>query len=74
MSDTATADLRIQEQNPEKPVEEFLWGAEAIGKPIHRTKRQTHHMLDRGLIRSARKVGGLWCANRTALLREFGGE
>jgi hypothetical protein len=47
-------------------------GAEEIGKTIRRNKRQTHHMLHRGLIRSARKVGGLWCANLDALRREFG--
>jgi hypothetical protein len=70
MSDIAITDRYVQEKN--KPVDDFLWGAKEIGKPIQRTPRQTHHMLERGLIKSARKVGGLWCANRAALLREFG--
>jgi hypothetical protein len=71
MNDNAITEPALQEQKT-SPVEDFLWGAEEIGKPIRRTKRQTHHMLDRGLIKSARKVGGLWVANRAALLREFG--
>jgi hypothetical protein len=75
MSDSAIAGPPIQGKT--EPVDErqvILWGAEEIGKTIRRNKRQTHHMLDRGLIKSARKVGGLWCVNRAALLREFGGE
>ena len=72
MSDNAIAELPEQARSANSPVEDFLWGAEEIGRVIRRSKRQTHHMLDRGLIKSARKVGGLWCANRAALLREFG--
>jgi len=51
---------------------DFLWGAEQIGQPIGRNPRQTHYLLAAGEIKCAKKVGGLWCANRTALLREFG--
>jgi hypothetical protein len=73
MTLTVTTGQVSQEKNQaEAPVDDFLWGAAAIGKPIRRTKRQTHHLLERGLIKSARKIGGLWCANRAALLREFG--
>jgi hypothetical protein len=70
MADSAIAELPIQEEA--EFAQEILWGASAIGKQIHRNKRQTHHLLERGLIKSARKVGGLWCANRAALRREFG--
>jgi hypothetical protein len=55
--------------NLDKPV----WGAVEIGKIINRNPRQTHHLLTRGHIKSARRVGGRWMANRAALLREFGG-
>ena len=71
MSDTAITEPALQEQKT-SPVEDFLWGAEEIGKPIRRTKRQTHYMLHHGLINSAKKFGGLWVAHRVALLREFG--
>jgi hypothetical protein len=52
---------------------EFAWGAKKIGEIIDRTPRQTHHMLSKGLIKSAQKRGGLWVANRAALRREYGG-
>ena len=32
----------------------FCWGAEAIGAVIGRNPRQTHHLLTRGEIKSAR--------------------
>jgi hypothetical protein len=50
-----------------------IWGAAAIAKHIGRSERQTLHLLSRGLIRSARKVGGSWTAIPSALRREFGG-
>jgi hypothetical protein len=50
-----------------------VWGAAAIGREINRTERQTHHLLARGLIKSARRIGGRWCASPAALRREFGG-
>jgi hypothetical protein len=55
------------------PTLELVWGAENIGKEINRTARQTHHLLASGAIKSARRAGGLWCADRGALRREFGG-
>lgn len=51
----------------------FLWGADEIGAAIGRNGRQAHHLLSRGELKSARKVGGRWVASRSALLREFGG-
>jgi len=50
----------------------FCWGAEAIGAVIDRNPRQTHHLLTRGEIKSAKKVGGRWVVSRAALLRELG--
>jgi hypothetical protein len=48
------------------------WGATEISRVIRRTPRQTHHLLQRGYIKCAKKVGGRWTANHDALLREFG--
>ena len=53
---------------------DIIWGAENIGAVINRGARQAHHLLTRGKIKSARKVGGRWVASRSALLREFGAQ
>jgi len=50
----------------------FCWGAEAIGAVIGRNPRQTHHLLTRGEIKSAKKVRGRWVVSRAALLCELG--
>jgi hypothetical protein len=52
---------------------DIVWGAEEIGAIINRSNRQTYHLLERGFIKCARKVGQQWAASRRALLREFGG-
>jgi hypothetical protein len=56
-------------QTPESLV---IWGAEPIGEIIGRNPRQAHHLLTSGQIKSARKVGGRWCASIAALRAEFG--
>jgi len=53
-------------------LDKLAWGAAAIGRIINRNKRQTHFLLSEGHIKSARKVGGRWCASPAALLKEFG--
>jgi hypothetical protein len=72
MSDNAIAELPEQAETANHPKPDFLWGAAAIGKAIDRNGRQVHHLLTTGQIKSARKIGGIWFANRSALLREFG--
>jgi hypothetical protein len=39
---------------------DVVWGAKAISRVINRTEMQTYHMLEKGLIPGARKVGKLW--------------
>ena len=51
---------------------EFVWGTEAIAKIIGRSPRQTYHLLAGGKLKTPKKVGGIWCANRAALRRELG--
>jgi hypothetical protein len=53
-------------------LDKLVWGAVAIGEIINRNPRQTHHLLTRGHIKSARRIGGRWCASPAALLKEFG--
>jgi hypothetical protein len=51
---------------------DFLGGADEIGRAIGRNGRQAFHLLKRGEIKSAKKVGGRWVVSRAALLRELG--
>jgi hypothetical protein len=44
----------------------ILWGAAAIAEVINRTPRQVLHLLENRQL-PARKIGGRWCASRTAL-------
>jgi len=46
---------------------EKLWGAEAIGAAINRNPKQTYHLLNKGLIRSARRVGERWVVDKDFL-------
>jgi hypothetical protein len=50
---------------------EKLWGAEAIGAAINRNPKQTYHLLSKGLIRSAKRVGKRWVVDKDDLQREF---
>jgi hypothetical protein len=49
----------------------IVWGAEAIGRVINQTPRQTHYMLSRGLINAARQCGGKWYADKAGLRAQF---
>lgn len=50
-----------------------IWGAEAIGKVIGRSKRQVHHLLARKQI-PAKKVGGRFVSTPRQLLAFINGE
>jgi hypothetical protein len=50
---------------------EKLWGAAAIGAAIDRKPKQTYYLLNKGLIRSARRVGEQWVVDKDDLQREF---
>lgn len=49
---------------------DLIWGAAAIAARIGKTRRATFHMLERGQIPGARKVGGQWCVSGK-VLRDF---
>jgi len=58
--------------NTESP-EDILWGVAEIGKAIHRSDRQTYHLLMRGLL-PARKIGSTWVGSRRKLLTTLTGD
>ncbi|OQP84205.1 hypothetical protein BTR14_20605 [Rhizobium rhizosphaerae] len=49
---------------------DLLWEVDEISRVIGRTRRQTFHMLKNGQL-PAKKVGGRWVAERSALVRFF---
>jgi hypothetical protein len=51
---------------------DLVWEADGIGAEIKRTRGQVYRLLAIGAIKSAKRVGGRWCADRNALRREFG--
>ena len=56
MSDNHESEVLVNGKS-ETP-SEFLWGADEIGRTIGRNGRQAFHLLNRGEIKSAKKVGG----------------
>jgi hypothetical protein len=62
----------VSNDDENSPQNEFAWGTAAIAKIIGRTERQTFHLLGAGKLKTPKKVGGIWCANRAALRRELG--
>ena len=72
MSDSANLNDPVNDSRAAQVEIPFAWGSYEIGHEIGRNPRQTHHLLTKGEIKSAKKVGGRWVANISALLREFG--
>ena len=69
----------IQNLDPPQEKMDFFthpiaWGVDEIARVANRTPRQMFHLLATGQIRSARKIGGRWCANREKLLAELSGQ
>jgi hypothetical protein len=61
----------IEETEGDQPLgDDLLWGVAEIAKEIRRTRRQTGHLLERGLL-PAIKVGRHWCSSRAALRNRF---
>ena len=66
--------LQTDRESGTFPDSDIIWGAEAIGVVINRDPRQAYHLLEKGWIKSARKIGSQWAASRSALLRELGAD
>jgi hypothetical protein len=50
---------------------EVVWGASAIADLINLERRQVYYLLERDLIKAAKRVGGRWVANVAGLKRQF---
>jgi hypothetical protein len=53
---------------------DIIWGAAAIAGELGCSRSKAYYLLEKGLIKSARKVGDQWQATRSGLRREFGVE
>ena len=73
MNRLSTADHPVNNKESKSKVE-YSRGARAIGRVIGRTPRQAYHLLNRGLIKSAKQVGKNYVAHTATLRREFGAE
>ncbi|WP_439925298.1 hypothetical protein [Nitrobacter sp. JJSN] len=49
---------------------DLVWGVSAIAREINQTSRQTHYMLERGLLPGGQQ-GQRWVASRKALREHF---
>jgi hypothetical protein len=47
--------------------DEIVWGCAALAKVIHRSDRQTYHLLEHGTL-PAKKVRGVWVGGRERLI------
>ncbi len=71
MSDVADAAKQVNDKESVLHTD-FVWGAAEIGKIIGRSQRQFFNLVHSGQLKSVKKVGGLWVANREALRKELG--
>jgi hypothetical protein len=75
---------RTRKKRLKPHAQDIVWGADEIAKIIGTTPRKTFHLLERGLLPARRlggsvnlkghKVGGRWCASRSALLAYLAGD
>jgi predicted DNA-binding transcriptional regulator AlpA len=54
--------------------EQYIWGVPAISKALGRTARATYHMLERGTLPGAKKIGGRWCFSLAVFARAMESE
>jgi hypothetical protein len=52
----------------------YVWGIEAIGAEVDVAANVMDHMIRSGAVKTPRKVGGKWCADREKLHAEMRGE
>jgi hypothetical protein len=52
---------------------DLVWGAREIARLIGKTPRATFHLLEKGQLLGARKVGGQWVVSAKVLREHFEG-
>jgi hypothetical protein len=64
--------VELTEQVAGALADDLVWGCKAIAIEIGRTERQIFWLLESGAL-PAKKIGGRWCARRSALCHFFSG-
>jgi hypothetical protein len=59
-------------ETPVKTPVELIWGARAIAAAIGRGEKATFALLENGHLPFAKRIGGRWCASKSALRDFFG--
>jgi hypothetical protein len=55
------------------PALDIAWGCRAIAAELGRPERAVFHLLTKGALPCAKKIGNRWCADRSALRTLFRG-
>lgn len=55
----------------ERPTSNMLWGAAAIAAFLGKTPRATFHLLERGQVPGAVKIGGQWALSVDVFKRKI---
>lgn len=58
----------------DEPKDQLIWGVEDIADEIGRDRRQVYHLLNRGALPGAKKVGGRWVIAKARLWKIFNDE
>ena len=56
------------------PISTVHWGAEGIGKRINRPERAAFHLLEKGRVTGAKRLGNRWYLTEVAARRLLGDE
>jgi hypothetical protein len=64
--------MTTHQPSEDEALDRPLWGAAAIGAEIHRTEKQTFHMLQAGTI-PGQKIGRLWVSTKRQLRARLAG-
>ena len=52
----------------------IVWGAAEIGKIVGRSEKQIYYLVEKGMLKSIRRVGSRLCADAGRLLAELAGD
>lgn len=63
--------MKVQTSKPIANPDEFVWGAEAIGKYLSRSKEATWFMLEQDRVPGAKKIAGRWGMHVPTFLASF---
>lgn len=64
----------MDQEKPKAKELGLIWGAQAIADALSLKRTQAYHLLSKGMIRGARRMGKAYFVSRADLREQFGGE